>query len=238
MAQLRTILIGKARRITLDELYSLSKRESKLEAQQQQSAVDESSASSSSSSTPERASFTFEEALATLTLTDNESSSIKSAAGSSTPEDNKKLLSEEATIASLGLLAITIAQGRIIRGDCAMDIAFALAELVNVIVTTEKKPLLCLPIDSTAYLTVINNLLSSSSSSSSSSSTLPKLEDGPYISRLIHLARVSIMLVRGTYIICLYLIKHRALLSLLSPSNVLLIDIHSTTTNKKYTIHV
>ena len=200
MAQLRTILIGKARRITLDELYSLSKRESKLEVHpQQQSAVDESSASSSSSSTTERTSFNFEEAIATLTLTDNErSSNIKSAAGSSsTPEDDMKLLSEEATIASLGVLAITIAQGRIIRGNCAMDIASALAELVNVIVTAEKKSLQRLPIDSTAYLTIINNLLSSSSSSSSS--TLPKLEDGPYISRLIHLARVAIMLVRGTH---------------------------------------
>lgn len=117
----------------------------------------------------------------------------------------ESLLSEGATIASLALLALTLAQGR----DCAIQlISPAVVDLVNSILClrdegeegreTATKMYgtggFRLPANGTNFATSVNALLSSHQG-------LMAVEDKPYLDRLILLTRVSLMLAQGTWLL-------------------------------------
>eukprot|EP00577_Skeletonema_sp_RCC1716_P002826 CAMPEP_0113416170 /NCGR_PEP_ID=MMETSP0013_2-20120614/24978_1 /TAXON_ID=2843 ORGANISM="Skeletonema costatum, Strain 1716" /NCGR_SAMPLE_ID=MMETSP0013_2 /ASSEMBLY_ACC=CAM_ASM_000158 /LENGTH=936 /DNA_ID=CAMNT_0000303217 /DNA_START=49 /DNA_END=2859 /DNA_ORIENTATION=+ /assembly_acc=CAM_ASM_000158 len=158
----RTILVGKARRITLDELASIATGSAKLEMQQQQT---EEEAAEQPQSMADVAS-----ALQKLSLD-------TSASGD--------LLSAEATIASLTLLALTISQGRIIRGDCAAKLSSAIVDIVNNVLEGGGGEPLRLPSNADGFTTSVNELVGGE---------LAILENGPYLERLISIARISLCL--------------------------------------------
>ncbi|KAL7547592.1 hypothetical protein ACHAWF_010882 [Thalassiosira exigua] len=153
--------IGGARRLVLDDLRSLSQGDARLEFRTADDAAeggggDESAAAATS-------------ALASLSL-----------------EDEAELLAPEATIASLALLASSLSQGRIVRGDCASKLVDKLAELVNRILN--EGTALRLPADSAAFAKAANALVGDD---------LGILEDGPYLGRIVSLARMALMLSQG-----------------------------------------
>uniref|UniRef100_A0A7S2LH49 Histidine--tRNA ligase, cytoplasmic n=2 Tax=Skeletonema marinoi TaxID=267567 RepID=A0A7S2LH49_9STRA len=158
----RTILIGKARRITLDELASIATGSAKLEMQQQQ--TDEEAAEQPQS------------------MADVASALQKLSLDTSSSGD---LLSAEATIASLTLLALTISQGRIIRGDCAAKLSSAIVDIVNNVLEGGSGEPLRLPSNADGFTTSVNELVGGE---------LAILENGPYLERLISIARISLCL--------------------------------------------
>ena len=130
----RTILIGKTRRITLDELSSIANGSAKLEMQQQNEDVDQDTQVSDVAS-----------ALQRLTIND-----------SSNGDSN--MLSAEATIASLTLLALTISQGRIIRGDCALKLSSAIVDIVNHLLEGSKDSIR-LPANANDFAASVNEMV-------------------------------------------------------------------------------
>lgn len=101
-------------------------------------------------------------------------------------------LSPEATIASLALLSLTYAQGRVIRGECAMQLSSSLVNIVNCIISSkgaDEEVALRLPSNSKEFASSVNSLMGEG---------LKIVEDGPYLKRVISLARVSLMLAQGT----------------------------------------
>jgi hypothetical protein len=222
----RTVLVGKNRRITLDELYLLSKREARLEVVVVvQPAAEESphltTTTTTTTTTPSSSSSTrrssIEAALERLSLEEDDD-----AQSSSPPPPPMPLLSEGATIASLALLSLALAQGRIavvVRdggGDPgAPMLSAAIADLVDALVVvvdgggggggSSSSPLR-LPVDPAAYAKVVDGLLAPPARSEEDGDgvcdggggqTLPRLVDGPYLSRSISIARVSLMMARG-----------------------------------------
>mmetsp|Transcript_26625 Transcript_26625/g.57244 ORF Transcript_26625/g.57244 Transcript_26625/m.57244 type:complete len:902 (+) Transcript_26625:177-2882(+) len=114
-----TILIGKNRRITLDELSILSRGDAKLEMQ---ATGDDNDETATEDNVMDDASVAA--ALKNLSLNTNNGGS-------------RDLLSAGATVASLALLSLTLAQGRVVRGDCANQLSSALVNLVNTIVSQD-----------------------------------------------------------------------------------------------------
>lgn len=168
----QTILIGKTRRITLDELRSLSRGEAKLEMQ---AAADAAAASTEADNAVDEAAITT--ALSKLSLDSSSAGNV---------------LSAEATIASLALLSLILAQGRVVRGDCALQLSSALVDLVNTILSTGKKTQL--PCDAAGFVSGVNSLVGDG--------LKDVLEDKPYLGRCISLARISLMLTQGTLFVC------------------------------------
>ncbi|KAL3803909.1 hypothetical protein ACHAW5_010679 [Stephanodiscus triporus] len=121
----RTVLVGKNRRITLDELHSLGRREARLEVVA--SALASASAGREEEGKKTKRTTTresIEAALDGLSLTDNPvdraDPPVVAVVGSHpsypSSSSSSSLLSEGATIASLALLSLTLAQGRIVVG--------------------------------------------------------------------------------------------------------------------------
>ncbi len=156
-----TILIGKTRRITLDELAYIATGSAKLEMQQQQENEEEAEQPQSSAD--------LASALQKLSL--NTSS-------------NEELLSAEASIASLTLLALTISQGRIIRGDCAAKLSAAIVDIVNNVIEGCGEPLR-LSSNADGFAASVNELVGGK---------LAIVENGPYLGRLISIARIALCL--------------------------------------------
>ena len=163
-AMTHAILVGKGRRITLDELSLLARAEAHLEVHQ---AADSDGAPAEGASDATEAEITA--ALGKLSL------------------DGKNVLSAEATVASLALLSLTLAQGRVIRGDCAPKLSSALVDLVNAVSKGGKKAQL--PSDAAGFAAGVNALVGPE---------LGIVEDKPYVQRAIALARISLMLAHGT----------------------------------------
>ena len=173
-----TILIGKNRRITLDELASLVRYEAHLEMMQD----NPSGGDTNEGGGAKEDSGALASALEKLTL---DTTAAATSYGGSPPP-----LSPEATIASLALLSLTYAQGRVIRGECAMQLSSSLVNIVNCVVANgEKEKALLLPSNSKEFASSVNSLMGEG---------LKIVEDGPYLKRVISLARVSLMLAQGT----------------------------------------
>lgn len=168
-----TILIGKGRRITLDELSSLSCGNAKLEMQLP---TDDAPAESNNVDD------SLVEGLNKLSLNSNPGT------------DGKELLSKGATAASLALLSLTLSQGRVVRGECSTQLASKLVDLVNVIVgngNSDDMKNVQLPVDSAAYVASVNSLVGSELQG--------VLEDKSYVGRCISLGRVALMLAKGAF---------------------------------------
>ena len=159
----RAILIGKARRITLGELAAAATGSAKLEVQQQQQNEDEA----------------VEETQPLVDVAD----ALQKLSLNDVPDE--ELLSSEATIASLTLLALTISQGRIIRGDCAGKLSSAIVDIVNSVLEGGSDKTLRLPSKPDGFVVNVNKLVGGD---------LAILEDGPYLGRLISVARISLCL--------------------------------------------
>lgn len=170
---MQVILIGKGRRITLDELSNLSRGNAKLEMQ-----GDDTAASTAESGT--------DDALLSAAL---DKLSLNSGEGSS-----EEMLSSGATIASLSLLALTLVQGRVVRGECATQVASTLVDIVNTIISQEtsdeSSKKVTLSTNSTEFAKSINLLIANEELKGI-------IEDKSYLVRLIALARVSLMLSQG-----------------------------------------
>lgn len=208
----QTILIGKARRITLDEVYALSCGEAKLEmtipsdsggGDGDGEAADDANQTGESGGVvaendDEESSLRLIAALKNLSL--NSTTTTATTAATDVTAARGELLSEGATIASLALLSLTLSQGRIIRGgDCAIQLSSALVDLVNAILllreteTAGRGAGVMLPANGTEFASAVNALLQNHQQGG-----LIAVEDKPYLGRLILLARVSLMLAQGT----------------------------------------
>ena len=196
------ILIGKNRRITLDELYNLSSNngiDAKLELQ-----GDEATTSSANDSTYDTSDANEEKVLSSILekLSLNGGSSSSSSSGEK-GSSVTGMLSPSATIASLTLLALTIAQRRVIRGDCAMKVVASLVSIINSIVssettaTTRKK--IVLSENGAQFVKGLNGLLEEELQN--------VVEDKSYVVRCIDVARVALTLTQGTYSGCYFLSK-------------------------------
>jgi len=170
---MHTILIGKNRRITLDELRSLSCGESKLETQQAAENETNNEAENAASEDCEEMVAGMVAAWEKLSLKD---------------DANAGLLTAESTIGSLALLSLTLAQGRVVRGDCAMQLSSTLVDLVNHLVVSEGNGKLKLPASSAGFADSVNAMVGKD---------LGIVEDKPYLGRLISLARVSLQLAQA-----------------------------------------
>mmetsp|Transcript_14704 Transcript_14704/g.31351 ORF Transcript_14704/g.31351 Transcript_14704/m.31351 type:complete len:945 (+) Transcript_14704:2-2836(+) len=166
----QTILIGKSRRITLDELHNLSCSGggAKLEMHADDIINDDEVEK-------------IAEDCAKLAIDKTNASN---------DNGGSDLLSPEATIASLALLSLTLVQGRVIRGDCAVKLSSALVELVNRFVEAggAADAKFRLPASSARFAEGVNLLVSDE---------MRIVEDKPYLERLISLARVSLMLAQA-----------------------------------------
>eukprot|EP00585_Thalassiosira_rotula_P008866 CAMPEP_0196142056 /NCGR_PEP_ID=MMETSP0910-20130528/10877_1 /TAXON_ID=49265 /ORGANISM="Thalassiosira rotula, Strain GSO102" /LENGTH=944 /DNA_ID=CAMNT_0041403309 /DNA_START=80 /DNA_END=2914 /DNA_ORIENTATION=+ len=166
----QTILIGKSRRITLDELHNLSCSGggAKLEMHADDIINDDEVEK-------------IAEDCAKLAIDKTNASN---------DNGGSDLLSPEATIASLALLSLTLVQGRVIRGDCAVKLSSALVELVNRFVEAggAADAKFRLPASSARFAEGVNFLVSDE---------MRIVEDKPYLERLISLARVSLMLAQA-----------------------------------------
>ena len=174
---MQVILIGKGRRITLDELSNLSQGNAKLEMQ-----GDDTTTDTAESGT--------DDALLSAAL---DKLSINGGEGS-----NRDMLSSGATIASLSLLALTLVQGRVVRGECATQVASSLVDIVNTIVTSQEdgsSKKLTLSTNSTEFTKGVNLLIANEGLKGI-------VEDKSYLVRLISLARVSLMLSKGKLVVC------------------------------------
>lgn len=149
-----SVLIGKSRRLTLDELSSLSRSEARAEFQ---SSDDETGGGGDDDS----AGLDVGAGLAGLSL------------------DDAELLSPGATRAALALLALTLSQGRVVRGDCAQSLAEKLVDAANA-------DGIRLPADSPGLVSAVNSVMEGS-----------VLEDKPYVSRAVSLARLGVVLAQG-----------------------------------------
>mmetsp|Transcript_10889 Transcript_10889/g.17700 ORF Transcript_10889/g.17700 Transcript_10889/m.17700 type:complete len:955 (-) Transcript_10889:45-2909(-) len=173
---MHTILIGKTRRVTLDELLSLSCGEAKLEMQL---VADNGDAAAIENGAEDCAMVAdMVAAWEKLSLGKNASSGVSGGG----------LLSAGATIASLALLSLTLSQGRVVRGDCASQLSSTLVDLVNHIVSRGTDNTLQLPANAAGFAESVNSLVGDS---------LGVVEDKPYLGRLISLARVSLMLTQA-----------------------------------------
>ena len=179
---MQVILIGKGRRITLDELSNLSRGNAKLEMQ-----GDDTTNDTAESGTDDAL---LSAALDKLSLNGEGS--------------NQEMLSSGATIASLSLLALTLVQGRIVRGECATQVASELVDIVNTIVTSQETAVdesnskkVTLSTNSTEFAKGVNLLIANEELKGI-------VEDKSYLVRLISLARVSLMLSQGTFLSCKY----------------------------------
>mmetsp|Transcript_1613 Transcript_1613/g.3524 ORF Transcript_1613/g.3524 Transcript_1613/m.3524 type:complete len:950 (-) Transcript_1613:92-2941(-) len=170
----QTILVGKNRRITLDELLSLSRigsGEAKLEVladdNNPNAAADDANESEGCAAVADMVA-----AWENLSLSDG----------------GGGLLSPEATVASLALLSLTLSQGRVVRGDCATRLSSTLVDLANHLAEkTDGK--LRFPADAAGFVESVNALVDDSLAG--------VVEDRPYLGRLISLARVSLALARA-----------------------------------------
>ena len=99
------------------------------------------------------------------------------------------LLSAEATIASLTLLALTISQGRIIRGDCALKLSSAIVDIVNQVLEENRDTPLRLAANADSFAASVNELVGGGE--------VAILENGPYLRRLISLAKISLSLAKA-----------------------------------------
>ena len=194
------ILIGKNRRITLDELYNLSLSngvDAKLELQ-----GDEATTSSANDSTNDTSNANEEKVLSSIL----EKLSLNGSSSSSSGEKGSSvtgMLSPSATIASLTLLALTIAQRRVIRGDCAMKVVASLVSIINSIVSSETtattRSKIVLSENGAQFVKGLNGLLEEELQN--------VVEDKSYVVRCIDVARVALTLVQGTYSGCYFLSK-------------------------------
>ncbi len=224
MTRSSIILIGKNRRITLDELYSLSRGEAKLEMimhsnnnSSGEGGGDDEAGNTKSNKTKNESAVAVvavdEEdrsssllviiaALKDLALNTNsttmratDTAATAAAATTTTTKQGRggdELLSEGATIASLALLALTLSQERVIRGNCAIQLASTLVDLVNSILYLREEGGghgIRLPANGTSFAVSVNALLKSKG--------VIAVEDKPYLGRWILLARVSLMLAQG-----------------------------------------
>ena len=178
-----TILIGKNRRITLDELHTLSRGFAKLEM------VQTDPTTNNDTTTTDDNTEVLSSVLDKLSLTEDEQGT------------NEMLLSPEATIASLTLLSLTLVQGRVVRGDCATLVASSLVNIVNTIVegssSSNGKKKVRLGMNGNDYVKGLDALLGDETK-------LQGVVEGnaSYLVRCISLARVSLMLAQGTYVCC------------------------------------
>ena len=147
------MLIGKSRRLTLDELSSLSRSEARAEFQ---SSDDETGGGG-----------------------DDDSAGLDVGAGLAGLSLDAELLSPGATRAALALLALTLSQGRVVRGDCAQSLAEKLVDAANA-------DGIRLPADSPGLVSAVNSVMEGS-----------VLEDKPYVSRAVSLARLGVVLAQG-----------------------------------------
>ena len=204
----QTILIGLNRRITLDELYSLSLGgggDAKLEMMVHNtttSGEDEHGGGDDDAAGVAVAAGNEEEhpslliaALRDLVLNSNTTATATDASGG-------ELLSEGATIASLALLSLTLSQGHVIRGECATQLSSALVDLVNSILSLREEGCggvsVRLPANGTEFAKSVNALLLQNQQQQQQVGVVIPVEDKPYLGRLILLARVSLMLAQGT----------------------------------------
>jgi hypothetical protein len=207
----QTILIGLNRRITLDELYSLSLGgggDAKLEMMVHNtttSGEDEHGGGDDDAAGVAVAAGNEEEhpslliaALRDLVLNSTSDAATDAAAAAAGGE----LLSEGATIASLALLSLTLSQGRVIRGECATQLSSALVDLVNSILSLREEGCggvsVRLPANGTEFAKSVNALLLKNQQQQQQVGVVIPVEDKPYLGRLILLARVSLMLAQGT----------------------------------------
>ena len=204
----QTILIGLNRRITLDELYSLSLGgggDAKLEMMVHTtttSGEDEHGGGDDAAGVVVVDAGNEEEhpslliaALRDLVLNSNTTATATDASGG-------ELLSEGATIASLALLSLTLSQGHVIRGECATQLSSALVDLVNSILSLREEGCggvsVRLPANGTEFAKSVNALLLQNQQQQQQVGVVIPVEDKPYLGRLILLARVSLMLAQGT----------------------------------------
>ena len=214
----QTILVGLNRRITLDELYSLSLGgggDAKLEMMvhttttsgEDEHGGDDAAANNNNNNTDESgvvvAAGSEEEhpSLLIAALRDLVLNSTSTTAAATDAE----LLSEGATIASLALLSLTLSQGHVIRGECATQLSSALVDLVNSILLLREEVGggggggVRLPANGTEFAKSVNALLLQNQQQQHQQQVgvgIP-LEDKPYLGRLILLARISLMLAQG-----------------------------------------
>jgi len=198
----RCILIGKGRRITLEELQGISSPGNHGDYKLEMHVADPDAVVGDGSSFDAAAAIG-RFSLSNLSLDDDDDDA-------SSPD---QLLSPSATIACLTLLAQTVAQGRVYRvspsveGDCAVAISSAIVDLVNRIVQdssdeNETNTPFRLPADATSFAKSTCSLLGSSlcppppncpfAKSTGTASTAK-----PYLRRLIPLARISLSLARA-----------------------------------------
>ena len=220
----QTILIGLNRRITLDELYSLSLGgggDAKLEMMVHNtttSGEDEHGGGDDDAAGVAVAAGNEEEhpslliaALRDLVLNSTSDAATDAAAAAAGGE----LLSEGATIASLALLSLTLSQGRVIRGECATQLSSALVDLVNSILLLREEGGggVRLPANGTEFAISVNALLLQNQQQQQQQvGVVIPVEDKPYLGRLILLARVSLMLAQGaSFHLCFCFLMHQLL---------------------------
>ena len=133
----------------------------------------------------------------------NGSSSSSSSSSGEKGSSVTGMLSPSATIASLTLLALTIAQRRVIRGDCAMKVVASLVSIINSIVSSETtattRSKIVLSENGAQFVKGLNGLLEEELQN--------VVEDKSYVVRCIDVARVALTLVQGTYSGCYFLSK-------------------------------
>ncbi|KAL3772782.1 hypothetical protein ACHAWU_003341 [Discostella pseudostelligera] len=246
----QTILIGKARRITLDEVYALSCGEAKLEmtipsdsggGDGDGEAADDANQTGKcggvgAENEDEESSLALIAALKNLSLNSTTTTAttaatdVTAAAAAAAAAARGELLSEGATIASLALLSLTLSQGRVIRGgDCAIQLSSALVDLVNAILllreteTAGRGAGVMLPANGTEFASAVNALLQNHQQGG-----LIAVEDKPYIGRLILLARVSLMLAQARLLSSKYVSDVLSSLSVERLGQYLSLDAYST----------
>ena len=136
-----TVLIGKGRRITLEELSSIATGEGHLELHGHDADPGTSDINDGTSS------YDLSAALANLNLEESASTSSSS------------LLTSAETLAALSLLAQTMSQGKVMYNDCRTDgVVLALISVVNVSKTASSPTLLRLPSSPDAFIAATSKL--------------------------------------------------------------------------------
>ena len=136
-----TVLIGKGRRITLEELSSIATGEGNLELHGHEADPDTSDINDGTSS------YDLSAALANLNLEESASTSASSS-----------LLTVAETLAALSLLAQTMSQGKVMYNDCRTDgVVLALISVVNAS-KTASSPTLRLPSSPDAFIAATSRL--------------------------------------------------------------------------------
>jgi histidyl-tRNA synthetase len=194
---MRSILIGKGRRVTLEELASVSLYEDVVLEMHGSSGANDDEA-------------------ATMTLQEDINAITSALASISVSEDNSgsELLSPAQSIASLTLLALNMSQNRVMPATCSkinLETATAIVQLVNTIKASSSS--LRLSTSPSSYITTLTSLIPSYECVIQHISSSSKTHIQPLLNRIIPLSITSLSTIKSSKIITNSIIDAIAALS-------------------------